>query len=349
VASAQRVGPTPESSRDASGARVGTAVPRAGLNALRGPAAVLALQRTAGNRAVLRALGHSGGTLARCRGTCTCGGACTAADEFDDSAREKLSRAVLDRRRTVPGTTVDACGPGQDSLTTQPSVPDRALRRATATRPQARLIQRDEDGDDDQPDCLLADRIKSTEWAITNNITGTLGVGLAGGTLAFTLVNKASGTAHPVVFVGVGAGAGAKPSKKLPKAGKVPPISIGNPTFTDFTTDEPQTVRDFGGFGAIVTAGLAFGVGFSLTFAKLAVSTSPGMVNVSGISLGAGVDGQALAGFYKTFGGFCVRATPAAVVSQEDAGGGDQFADLADNAIATADVASSDDESVAAA
>jgi hypothetical protein len=52
-----------------------------------GVEAVLALQASAGNQAVARAL-TVGRTLARCAGPCTCGGSCGKSDELlDDDER----------------------------------------------------------------------------------------------------------------------------------------------------------------------------------------------------------------------------------------------------------------------
>jgi hypothetical protein len=48
-----------------------------------GAEAVLALQASAGNQAVARALAAPGGrTLARCSGPCTCGGSCGRGNEL---------------------------------------------------------------------------------------------------------------------------------------------------------------------------------------------------------------------------------------------------------------------------
>jgi hypothetical protein len=54
-----------------------------------GADAVLALQASAGNQAVARAL--SGRTLARCTGPCTCGGSCGHEQELfeDDEHRPR--------------------------------------------------------------------------------------------------------------------------------------------------------------------------------------------------------------------------------------------------------------------
>jgi hypothetical protein len=53
-----------------------------------GAEAVLALQASAGNQAVTRALAASGGrTLARCSGPCTCGGSCGKDEELLEDER----------------------------------------------------------------------------------------------------------------------------------------------------------------------------------------------------------------------------------------------------------------------
>ncbi|HKG11522.1 MAG TPA: hypothetical protein VKB07_13205 [Gaiellaceae bacterium] len=49
-------------------------------------ASVLALQASAGNQAVTRAL-VSGRTLARCSGRCTCGGACGRDELLEDELK----------------------------------------------------------------------------------------------------------------------------------------------------------------------------------------------------------------------------------------------------------------------
>ena len=86
MVAAQRVTPTSRTGR-------GNPVERPAAAALSGPHAVLALQRTAGNRAVMRALGVPGArTLARCPGICTCGGSCHGEEELEE--RRVLARAV---------------------------------------------------------------------------------------------------------------------------------------------------------------------------------------------------------------------------------------------------------------
>jgi len=99
VVAAQRVTSASGADREAlARSRAEPVLSRAGPTAMRGPAAVLALQRTAGNREVLRALGVSGArTLARCSGACTCGGACHAVDDLDDLSRAQAGRVVLAR------------------------------------------------------------------------------------------------------------------------------------------------------------------------------------------------------------------------------------------------------------
>jgi hypothetical protein len=53
-----------------------------------GADAVLALQASAGNQAVARAVAaRQGPTLARCSGRCTCGGSCGKQDLLEDDER----------------------------------------------------------------------------------------------------------------------------------------------------------------------------------------------------------------------------------------------------------------------
>jgi hypothetical protein len=69
---------------------------------MREPGSILALQRTIGNRAVVKALDRSRArTLARCPGACTCGGSCDAEDGlFDEHPRAVMLARALEATRT---------------------------------------------------------------------------------------------------------------------------------------------------------------------------------------------------------------------------------------------------------
>jgi hypothetical protein len=68
----------------------------------RGPASVLALQRTAGNAAVVALLGGvetaPARVLSRCAGACTCGGSCGSEDLLEEEGAAPLARAVAERQ-----------------------------------------------------------------------------------------------------------------------------------------------------------------------------------------------------------------------------------------------------------
>ncbi len=64
-----------------------------------GAEAILALQASAGNQAVARALAaRNGRTLARCAGRCTCGGSCGKEEQLED---ERKPRPVVATKRGV--------------------------------------------------------------------------------------------------------------------------------------------------------------------------------------------------------------------------------------------------------
>ena len=182
-------------------------------------------------------------------------------------------------------------------------------------------VQRDdEDGEDDQPDGLLAERVPSTRWSLTAAVGGQLGAGLGVGAFGLTLVNKATGTAHPLVFAGAGVAGGGKGNSKIPRASRLP--SIGNPIPTDFVTDSPARVPDFNGLGAIGTAGASLLLGFAVTFAKLPLATTPGAINLTGLQLGFGASAALLAGEFHGVSGRSLRAPEEA--SAEEPGDTDQ-------------------------
>ena len=90
------------------------AAPVGGPPAMRDPGSILALQRTAGNRAVVRALERSRAlTVARCPGECRCGGSCDAEDELFDEhpGGVRLARAI-DATRTERGAGPPSPGGG---------------------------------------------------------------------------------------------------------------------------------------------------------------------------------------------------------------------------------------------
>jgi hypothetical protein len=66
------------------------------------PASVLALQRTAGNAAVVALLGGvetaPARVLSRCAGACTCGGSCGSEDLLEEEGAALLARAVAQRQ-----------------------------------------------------------------------------------------------------------------------------------------------------------------------------------------------------------------------------------------------------------
>jgi hypothetical protein len=155
----------------------------------------------------------------------------------------------------------------------------------------------------DDVDCQLAERAVSTKWGISSDVSGSLGGYLAGSAMGFALWNVAAGTVHPLLFVGGGLGYGGKGNKK-PKPWSKLPVSIGNPGFTEFDSD-PHVVGDFGGWGAVGSAGAAVIIGWSETFVKLPVSTSPAIIRASGIQLGLGASATLTPGYFKTISGYC--------------------------------------------
>jgi hypothetical protein len=77
-------------------------VARAAPVSARSPASVLALQRTAGNAAVLALLGGvetaPAPVLSRCASACTCGGSCGSEDLLEEEGAALLARAVAERQ-----------------------------------------------------------------------------------------------------------------------------------------------------------------------------------------------------------------------------------------------------------
>jgi hypothetical protein len=77
-------------------------VARAAPVSARSPASVLALQRTAGNAAVVALLGGvetaPARVLSRCAGACTCGGSCGSEDLLEEEGAALLARAVAERQ-----------------------------------------------------------------------------------------------------------------------------------------------------------------------------------------------------------------------------------------------------------
>jgi pyruvate/2-oxoglutarate dehydrogenase complex dihydrolipoamide acyltransferase (E2) component len=125
-----------------------------------GAEAVLALQASAGNQAVARALAaRSGATLARCSGgTCTCGGACGKQEELLEESDFKPRRAVLTPlRRGAPVLARCAgrctCGgscrgteellEGEHARALITRSPSRLPHRPRGRSPPQALIQRD--------------------------------------------------------------------------------------------------------------------------------------------------------------------------------------------------------------
>jgi hypothetical protein len=78
------------------------AVARAAPVSTSSPASLLALQRTAGNAAVVALLGGvetaPARVLSRCAGACTCGGSCGSEDLLEEKGAALLARAVAERR-----------------------------------------------------------------------------------------------------------------------------------------------------------------------------------------------------------------------------------------------------------
>lgn len=107
-----------------------------------GAEAVLALQASAGNQAVARALAARGGpTLTRCTGRCTCGGSCGKEQELVEEDDRKPRPAVLSRARgaLTLARCAGRCSCG-GSCGGKDAVPEDEKRRALLSRSPARSI-----------------------------------------------------------------------------------------------------------------------------------------------------------------------------------------------------------------
>lgn len=151
------VGREPKAPVTLHGGRYGAFLP-GGAGA--GPAAVLALQRSAGNRAVLGLLGRgTGSVLARCPGRCTCGEGCGEDEAVAEDAAGRLRRALA--RSTTPARApasltarshpADATAAGtlarDTALDIDDSAPDTDAQESAAAprdlaRPRARILAR---------------------------------------------------------------------------------------------------------------------------------------------------------------------------------------------------------------
>jgi hypothetical protein len=94
--------PAPSRAAEELEAASAAAVARAAPVSARSPVSVLALQRTAGNAAVVALLGGvetaPARVLSRCAGACTCGGSCGSEDLLEEEGAALLARAVAERQ-----------------------------------------------------------------------------------------------------------------------------------------------------------------------------------------------------------------------------------------------------------
>jgi outer membrane protein OmpA-like peptidoglycan-associated protein len=176
--------------------------------------------------------------------------------------------------------------------------------------------------DDDQPDCALAARSQSTEWNLASGTGGALGAVFGGGAFAFTLTDRHSGVAYPLLFVGGGLAGGADVNKGLPGKGNVPaPGSISGGGDGDFTTPAVP-VTAFDGTGELMTAGGGALEGLSGTIAELPAGAGAPFVAMGGEAVELGASAAWLVGRFEVVASQCKRADPPEAAPSDGSGSG---------------------------
>ncbi|MDQ2736710.1 MAG: OmpA family protein [Pseudomonadota bacterium] len=143
------------------------------------------------------------------------------------------------------------------------------------------------------PDPVKPKSTKTTKWALQSNLAASPPVkpGVSITTANFILHDRENKKKFLLEFTGFGGGFG---------VGFFASVSLPSPT--EFETTVPRDVDEFNGGGAIRSASVGLGLGFSIGEAQLHVSTVPPQIDIGGFQFSFGADASFVGGQWKVLG-----------------------------------------------